>query len=68
MDLYVLTRDRHNNVAELNWLMEFQPFSFDNWISMSTAIIMFLIFYAIVYTVGNKGSGESVVDISDFIV
>jgi hypothetical protein len=30
LEIQVLTRDRHNNVAELNWLMGSQSFPLDN--------------------------------------
>jgi hypothetical protein len=33
MEIQLLTRERHKNVAELNWLTESQPSPLDNWIS-----------------------------------
>jgi hypothetical protein len=33
LEIQILAWDRHKNVVELNWLMESQSSSLDNWIS-----------------------------------
>jgi hypothetical protein len=39
LEIQVLAWDRHTNVARLNWLMGFQPSSFDNLISNKNTYI-----------------------------